>query len=107
MARVRFNPVFTEIHGKLGDFIVKQRDGRFYISQRPDYSKRVLSPVQKETNARFRAAVQYAKHVIADPEAKRQYKDSAEQSGKSVYSVAIADYMGRHKQGDSCLPVSV
>lgn len=97
MASVRFNPVFTEIHGRLGNFIVKQRDGRFYISQRPDYSKRVLSPVQKETNARFRAAVQYAKQVIADPEAGKQYEDTAEQSGKSVYCIAIADYMARHR----------
>ena len=73
--------------------VFKRRGNTWYISQRPDCSRRILSGVQKESNARFRAAVQYAKGVLANPEAGKQY----EQTGKSVYSSAIADYIARHK----------
>ncbi len=97
MARVKLNPMFIAIWGKMGNMALKRRGNTFFTSNLPDFSGRVLSAAQVETNTRFRAAVYYAKQVLADPEAAKQYEQRARESGKSVYSTAIADYMARNK----------
>ena len=101
MARVRLNPMFVAIWGKMGNMALKRRGNTFYTSNLPDFSGRVLSAAQVQTNTRFRAAVHYAKQVLADPEAVKQYEQSAKENRKSVYSTAIADYMAAHKQTDA------
>lgn len=97
MARVRLNPMFVAIWGKMGDMALKRRGNTIYTSQLPDFSERVLSAAQVETNTRFRTAVYFAKQVIADPEAAKQYEQTAKETGKSVYNIAIADYMSKHR----------
>lgn len=93
MATVKLNSVLVHIKGGIGDMVFKKRGNTIYISRRPDFSKRVLSDAQKQCIARFQDAVRHTKQVLADPEARKPYEDSAQKSGKTVFHTVMTEYL--------------
>ena len=97
MADVQLHQVLRMIKGKVGDVVFKKRGNTLYISRRPDFSKRKLSTAQKESVARFRAAVRYAQRVLANPQERMPFERAAQKAGKTLYNAIIADYLNRQK----------
>jgi len=95
MADIQLHAMLRSIRGKVGDVVFKKRGDKLYISRRPDFSKRKLSAAQKESIARFRAAVRYAQEVLNDPESRRPFALAAEKNGRTVYNTIIAEHLRR------------
>ncbi|MFH1537357.1 MAG: hypothetical protein ABIH66_00265, partial [bacterium] len=88
---------WVKVHGS--DFVIKVRGGKPYISRRPKRNKsRRKSPGEQKQVDLFKLAVKYAKEVIADPEKAAGYKAETEKRKRSVYHLAISDYLQRHKE---------
>ncbi|MBN1311320.1 MAG: hypothetical protein JXB30_07860 [Anaerolineae bacterium] len=91
MARVKKNVVMTGLSGMLGDQIVVKRDkaGRTIISIKPTFpDDREFSEEQLSQQEAFREAVMYAKMVKSEA----VYTEKAEDTPRSGYNVAIADW---------------
>lgn len=92
---------WVETHGS--DFTIKVRDGKPYISRKPkrDPARKKSDAEQKQVDL-FRQAVDYAKEVIADDEKKEKYVEESGKTGRSIYHLAISDYIAenRKKQED-------
>ncbi len=98
MARIKKNSLLHGLSGKIGDFIIKQYRYGTVISTRPDMTNVRRTSEQKKTNGRFKEAVTYAKHVASDAELRKQYEKKATKKGRSVYHLALADYMKDKKK---------
>lgn len=87
---------WVDMHGT--DFVIKVRDGKPYICRKPKRNpgRRKSPPEQKQVNL-FKMAVEHAKEVIADEEKKAQYAEKSKETGRSVYHLAISDYIETHK----------
>ncbi len=92
MARVSKNSVAESFQGSVGGLVFKQYQYGTVVSKRPDRSKVKLSPKQKASNQRFIKAVFYAKRVMRTPAMQTKYKKQLKK-GKSLYHLALADYM--------------
>ncbi len=55
------------------------------------------SPLQRESNERFRAASQYASKQINDPESKAEYEAGIRPNKHTAYNVALTDYLNPPK----------
>ncbi len=97
MATVQLNGVLMRIKGGLGDIVFKKRGNTLYMCRRPDFSKRVLSDAQKNSIARFQAAVRHAKQVLADPEARKPFEATAEKTGRTVFHTVMAEQLSTQK----------
>ncbi len=97
MAEVKLHESLKAIRGRFGELVFKNRDGKLYISHRPDFSRRKLSAAQKESVARFKAAVRYAQKVLADPQLVKPFREIAKRKRRTVYNVIIATYMKQKK----------
>jgi hypothetical protein len=88
---------WVNTHGS--DFVIKVRDGKPYICRKPkrDPARKKSQGEQRQVNL-FKLAVLYAKEVISDPEKSRPYKMESEQAGRSIYHLAISDYLNKHRQ---------
>jgi hypothetical protein len=87
---------WVSTHGT--DFVIKTRDGKPYICRKPkrDPTRRKSPSEQKQVNI-FKLAVEYAREVIADEEKKTAYREESEKSGRSIYHLAITDYIHKHR----------
>ena len=94
MAQVKFNPALESFVGQVGGLIYKTRNGRRYVSRKPDYTHLRFNDAQKEVHQRFARATRYAKVVMADPRARTPYDAAAKEKGASVQNLIVADYMG-------------
>jgi hypothetical protein len=92
MAKVKLNPVLEQFRGQIGDLIFKRYGDETVISRKPDISGRELSPAQLAAQARFREAAIYGRMVMADPAAKALYDEAAQEKGKPVFSLTVADF---------------
>lgn len=92
MAKVADNIVTTGLSGKLGNQLVfRNRDGKTYVSKAPKKSDKTTE-AQLEHRLKFQEAVLYAKNAIKDETTKELY-DSSKKDGKSVYNIAVADFL--------------
>lgn len=92
MAKVKKNVVMNGLSGMLADQVVVKQDkaGRTIITVKPTFrDDREFSEAQQEQIEAFREAAQYAK-VAAKTEA--IYAEKAEDTPRSGYNVAIADW---------------
>lgn len=92
MAKVKKNVVMKGLSGTLADQVVVKQDkaGRTIIAVKPTFREdRVFSEAQQEQIEAFKEATQYAK-VAAKTEA--VYAEKAEDTPRSGYNVAIADW---------------
>lgn len=93
MARVKENVLINGLSGRLSNIIFKSYRHGTVISKYPDMSKVKRTSSQKKQNSRFQEAVHYARSVPFNPELLKAYEKIAKRSGRTVYHVALADYM--------------
>jgi hypothetical protein len=87
------NIITAMTHGKLADQVVlRQRFGKTIIAKKPKKSTKEPTPAQVAHRRRFTGAVNYAHAVMNDPALKALYEPRAT-NGRSVFTVAIADYI--------------
>ena len=65
MALVRFNPMLEALRGKVGDWVYRHWYGKPVSPQKPNLSKRILSPDQQAQVARFTVAAKAAPAMLA------------------------------------------
>ena len=93
MAKIKLNPLFGGISGAIGDVVFKtSKNGEIYVSSRPQTSSAKPSQAQTANRERFKAASQYAKAAMADPDVRAIYEARAAEEGKSPFAVARSDY---------------
>lgn len=95
MADIRWSATVERVRGGSGNIVFKKRGETFYFSRRPDFSRRELSPSQKQSLRRFRAAVSFAKGILADPVARKPYDQEAKKKHRTVYNYIISAYLSR------------
>jgi hypothetical protein len=90
MAKANKNAIVQGLSGSIGDMVFRQMpDGSTRVSRKPDFSRRVFSPGQKEHQSRFQQAVAYAREA-----AKTQpiYAELARGTAKTAYNWALSDW---------------
>ncbi len=92
MARVKTNPVFEQVRGKVGDLVFKRYGDRVIMARKPDLSDQKPTEAQLAQREQVRQAALYGKMVMADPETKSLYEDAAQAKGVPVFSLAVADF---------------
>lgn len=90
MAKAHFNVFLNKTFGKVGDFYTRVVGKRTYLSKRPDFSRRILSDSQRESNDRFREAMAWARKAEEDPELWSFYKKK-KKAYQTVYNIAVSD----------------
>ena len=93
MTQVRLSPILANLQGQVGDVVFKRYGNKIVISRKPDMSNVKPSEAQLAQRARFRAATQYSKQALADPEVKALYAAEAQRRNKPVNSVMVADFL--------------
>lgn len=90
MANTKHNCLTRGTSGKLGDLTFCSNG---QMRSRPDFSKRVLSLLQKDQGKRFLKAIDYAKMATTDPELNDFYaRKAANKPGLGAWHLAISDY---------------
>ncbi|MEO6404402.1 MAG: hypothetical protein ABIY51_15640 [Ferruginibacter sp.] len=98
MARVKNNPMFKGVSGRIGDqIIVKQYSFGTVWSAVPDMSQVKKSALQKLGQNIFSDAVAYAQSIIHDPKKKAAYAKKIPKC-KTVYHAAIQEYMKKNRK---------
>lgn len=93
MATIKLSPLIERLSGKVGDLVFRTYRNRVVLSARPRPSRTPPSQAQLAQRARFREATLYARRALEAPEARAFYEGLAEQRGKPVNSIAIADFL--------------
>lgn len=97
MARSDDNVLTHGLKGKVGDLLVfKCVNGKTIVSKVPSKSGREPSEKQAQVQEHFQEAVIYGKTVMVTPELKVLYETLVPE-GKSVYQVALADFLNAPK----------
>jgi hypothetical protein len=94
MAIANENMLVNHYHGRTGNVVFRRRGKKTVAAKRPDFSRRVLSELQKESNERFRKAMNWARKAKEDPELWEFYSRKRKGSQK-VFNVAVRDYLSR------------
>jgi hypothetical protein len=101
MAIIELNPLFKEIHGKMGDVVFRRGlNGKTILSRAP-HKKRKKSQkaqkAQKEQNARQQqrmlAAHEYAHFAMKDPVLRASYEKEAARTRSKAYWLALGDFL--------------
>ena len=105
MAKVKLKAPFTEISGKMGDFVFKKgkKEGEVILAKRPRKSKKPSKAQQAQWD-RFTAVASYAtaafaKHPraklsgMADPDLCAYYEAEAAKQDLQPRNVAMSDYL--------------
>jgi hypothetical protein len=94
MAKVKLNPMFKEVRGKLGDKVFRRMaNGEIVMSQAPEKSNIEPTEAQLAHRERFKQASAYAKAALAEPKVRAHYEKLAAQTGKRPRALAISDYL--------------
>jgi hypothetical protein len=96
MAKVRLNPLFEELRGKITGMVFRlSHNGKISAYMSPDMTRVRWSPAQVAQRERFAEASAYASAVLSDPQIRPIYeRRSMEKRGnKRPYDWALADYM--------------
>src|SRR5688572_19968118 len=93
MAKIKLDPLFSEISGTIGGFVFKRsRKGEAILSRRPRKTNARPSEAQKAQRERFKFANAYAKAAMADPEMRALYEKRAVEERQSAFALARMDY---------------
>jgi hypothetical protein len=93
MAKVKLDPLFAGISGKIGNVVFKKSaNGDVIVSKCPDMSRVKWSEAQKAHRQRFKLANEYAKAALADPDVRALYEELAAKEGKGAFATARSDY---------------
>ena len=91
MAKVVLNPIFAEVHGQVGDLVLKEQFGETVMA-RKSTTKTEPTANQIAQQDRFRLATIYGKVSMADAELKTRYQLKAEEENKPIFSLMVADF---------------
>ncbi len=92
MARIKLNPMFEELHGKFGEIVYRESYGTLHMSHVPDMSGVVPTAGQMGHRERFSQAAIYGRMAMADPQTAELYKTVANEKGKPVFALLVADF---------------
>jgi hypothetical protein len=94
MAKIKLNPIFASMSGKMGDVIFKtSKNGQTYISMCPRESNAEPSEAQLARRNALGQASRYAKAALADEATRAFYEALAEASNTNAHSVCTRDYL--------------
>ena len=94
MAKIKLNPLFAGMSGKMGNMIIKtSKDGQTYISSCPKKSNAEPSQAQLAQRKAFVQASEYAKSALADEATRALYDALAKARKTTARSVCIGDYL--------------
>ena len=97
MARTKNNTLLKNVHGSVGELVVKQYAYGTVITKKPDMSKVKKSESQKKEQNNFKDAVAYAQTIIRNKETKAAYALKLKK-GETVYHAAIREYLKQVKK---------
>jgi hypothetical protein len=108
MTIVKLDPLFKEIHGKIGNLVFRRGpNGQTIVSWAPKKKRpksRKAQKARKEQNARqkqlLEAAHDYARAAMADPKLQAQYERQARKKKQSAYRLAFGSYLKVYKRNE-------
>jgi len=94
MAKIKLNPIFAGMSGKMGNLIIKiSKNGETYISSRPKKSKAKPSEAQLAQRKSFGKASVYANSALAEEATRAFYETLAEASNMNARALCMGDYL--------------
>jgi len=94
MAKILKIPVIGDMKGKVGQVVVRRRDGKYYVATPPIRDK---DPTDKqlEHQKKFKRAIRYARRATDEDSPSREaYEEAAEtvHDGRTPMNLAVADW---------------
>lgn len=94
MAKIKLNPIFAAMSGKMGNMVIKtSKNGQTYITHCPKKSTAAPSEAQVAQRQAFRKASNHAKAALADESTRAFYEALAEANYTTARVVCMGDYM--------------
>jgi len=94
MAKILKIPVIGEMKGKVGQVVVRRRDGKFYVATPPIHDK-APTDKQLEHQQKFKRAIRYARRATEEDSPSREaYEEAATAAhdGRTPMNLAVADW---------------
>jgi hypothetical protein len=106
MAIVKLDPLFKDMHGKIGDLVFRRgRNGQTIISRAPQKKQpksRKARKAREEQNARQRRLMDeahiYARTAMADPQRRAYFQKQARRKKGSAYRLAFGNFFKIRKE---------
>jgi hypothetical protein len=96
MAEITLNPTFETIQGKSGRLVFRRApSGKTFLIKLADMSNVKWSDAQQRQRQQFKAANEYAKAAMANPEMRAMYEEMAREQNKPPYHLAVSEYFKR------------
>jgi hypothetical protein len=95
MARTQLNSALTGLRGQIGDLVFKQYKYGTVVTRVPRMSNVKPSKKQLEHRQRVKAAAQFYRAAMNDPELKRRFESIAKKKGWPLSAVALREYFRR------------
>ena len=93
MAKVKLNPIIEQIHGQMGEMVLRRtRGGGTTLMRKPDMSGVAWSAAQVAHRERFRQAIIYARAAMSDPQLRAAYEQEAALKDKRPFELAVSDF---------------
>ncbi len=94
MAKVELNPAFLEFQGSLGDMVFRKRNGKTYVSMKPQRDEtREPSEAQLTCRQNFKQAKEYTKAALVDETLRAFYERLAQRKGTTPHALCMGDYL--------------
>jgi hypothetical protein len=93
MATPRLNAILDGLSGQIGNVVFSERYGKTVISRKRGKNKGEPSAAQLAQQEKFTDASQYAKAVMADPQARIPYVEAARTVNTPVAGLIMEDYL--------------
>src|SRR5262245_20849928 len=101
MAQIMLSPIIEAVHGKSGNLVFRRSgNGKTWLIKLADMSNVERSDSQQNHRKQFKAANEYTKAAIADPQVRAIYEDVAREQNQQPYHLAVSDYF----KGKNLLP---
>jgi hypothetical protein len=94
MARSSKSVILSTLRGLLGDVVIRQTRNGIVVSKRPVRRNKKISNARRQSCNRFTKAVAHAKQVLAKFKTENPGVSTVKK-GKSVYHMAMAEYLKR------------
>jgi hypothetical protein len=93
MAILKTNPLFSNLSGKIGGVVFRQRNGKTVMTHAPR-KRSTQTEKQKAHRENFRHATMYAKTALMEPELSKLYEHLAKKAkSSSPYQAAVTDFL--------------
>ncbi len=92
MAKIKFNGLIDEVHGRVGDVVIRKYKNKTILSNRRGPNTNEPTEAQVAHNERFNKAVAFGKRVMADEALRPLYQETAKNKDIPIFALCIADY---------------